>query len=139
MEENYVYPVIQEKCNEGYLISFPDFPGDVTVVEDKEDVVKAAQEVLALNIIMNEDLKRGNPKASEAEEIELKEGQKLFFVHIWMPYYRQIQKVVYVKKTLTIPQWLDEMAKAKGINFSGLLVKALKQELGIGSKENKSV
>ena len=36
-----------------------------------------------------------------------------------------------VKKTLTIPKWLDEMAKAKNVNFSAILVKGLKAELGL--------
>ena len=50
-----------------------------------------------------------------------------------MPYFRQIQKTIYVKKTLTIPKWLDEMAKEKNVNFSAILVKGLKAELGIDS------
>ena len=36
-----------------------------------------------------------------------------------------------VKKTLSIPQWLNDMATAKKINFSKLLQSALKRELGI--------
>jgi hypothetical protein len=48
-----------------------------------------------------------------------------------MPYFRNIEKVVYVKKTLTIPKWLDEMAKQQNINFSATLVKGLKNRLGI--------
>ena len=50
---------------------------------------------------------------------------------MWMPYFRHIEKIIYVKKTLTVPKWLDEMAKKKNINFSAVLVKGLKNELGI--------
>lgn len=35
------------------------------------------------------------------------------------------------KKTLTIPQRLDLLAKEKNINFSAVLVNGLKQELGL--------
>ena len=36
-----------------------------------------------------------------------------------------------VKKTLTIPSWLNDLAMENNINFSQLLQKALKKELGI--------
>jgi post-segregation antitoxin (ccd killing protein) len=36
-----------------------------------------------------------------------------------------------VKKTLTIPEWMDEMASAKGINFSQLLQDAIANRLKI--------
>ena len=48
-----------------------------------------------------------------------------------MPYWRTRAKEVYVKKTLTIPSWIDVLAKEKNLNFSNVLVKGLKKELGI--------
>ena len=36
-----------------------------------------------------------------------------------------------VRKNVSIPSWLNEMAKKNNINFSNTLQKALKQELGI--------
>ena len=48
-----------------------------------------------------------------------------------MPLVRDKVKEVYVKKTLTIPRWLDEKAKEKNISFSRVLQEALKQKMGI--------
>jgi len=45
--------------------------------------------------------------------------------------YRVREKGKSVKKTLTVPQWLAEMASGAGINFSRTLQEALKRELGI--------
>lgn len=134
MKENYVYGVVLQKEEDGYLVTFPDFPGQMTQADTEEEAIIAAQEVLALCIRDNEDLGVENPQPKKQEEIELEEGCKLVYVHVWMPYFRQVQKVVYVKKTLTIPKWLDEMAKAKDVNFSATLVKGLKQELGIADR-----
>jgi post-segregation antitoxin (ccd killing protein) len=39
------------------------------------------------------------------------------------------KKVKAVKKTLTIPQWLNELAISKNINFSQTLAEALRKEL----------
>lgn len=129
MKENYVYPVILKKEEGVYMVTFPDFPGHMTYGETEQEAIVAAQEVLALCISDNEDLGQENPEPVKQEDIVLEAGSKLVYVHLWMPYFRQVQKVVYVKKTLTIPKWLDEMAKAKNINFSGVLVKGLKAEL----------
>ncbi len=38
-----------------------------------------------------------------------------------------------VKKTLSIPKWMNDMAVARKINFSKLLQSALRQELGISA------
>jgi post-segregation antitoxin (ccd killing protein) len=48
-----------------------------------------------------------------------------------MPYHKSRIKEVYVKKTLTIPSWLDILAKNNNINFSAILVKAIKKELNL--------
>ena len=65
--------------------------------------------------------------------IELREGQKLVYINIWMPYHRSKEKVIYTKKTLTIPLWLDLLAKENNINFSETLTEALKEKLSIKS------
>lgn len=36
-----------------------------------------------------------------------------------------------VKKTLSIPAWMNTLAEQKGVNFSSLLQKALRAELEI--------
>lgn len=134
MKENYVYPVVLQKADDVYLITFPDFPGHMTEADTEEEAIIAAQEVLALCISDNEDQGKENPKPTSQENIELEAGSKVIYVHLWMPYFRKVQKIVYVKKTLTIPKWIDEMAKAKNVNFSAILVKGLKRELGIGDR-----
>ena len=134
MKENYVYPVVLQKEEDSYIVTFPDFPGQMTEANTESEAIVAAQEVLALCISSNEDLGEENPEPKKQEDIMLEDGEKLVYVHLWMPYFRQTEKIVYVKKTLTIPKWIDEMAKAKNVNFSSVLVKGLKRELGIGDR-----
>ena len=133
MKENYTYPIKLKKMPDVCLVTFPDFPGQMTEGESQEEAVWAARELLALCISSNEDRGIENPSPSEPGQIVTEEGETLIYVHLWMPYFRQIQKTIYVKKTLTIPKWLDEMAKEKNVNFSAVLVKGLKSELGMDS------
>lgn len=134
MKENYIYPVVLKKEEDGFLITFPDFPEQMTEASTEESAIIAAQEVLALCISDNEEMEKDNPTPTDPDSIELSTGDKLIYVHVWMPYFRQVEKVVYVKKTLTIPKWIDEMAKAKNVNFSAILVKGLKAELGLRNR-----
>lgn len=131
MKENYIYPVKLKKEGDIILVTFPDFPDQVTEAETEIEAVENAQNVIALEIMDNIDQNKRNPEPSEQNDIILEDGEKLIYVQIWLPYYRQNVKEIYVKKTLTIPQWLDLMAKEKEINFSAVLVRGLKKELGI--------
>ena len=44
---------------------------------------------------------------------------------------RRYEKEIYVKKNVTIPQWLDILAKENKVNYSAALVKGLKIALGM--------
>ena len=134
MKENYIYAVVLQKEEDGYLVTFPNFPEQMTEAKTESEAIVSAQEVLALCISDNEDLGEESPEPKKQEEIILEDNEKLVYVHLWMPYFRKTEKIVYVKKTLTIPKWIDEMAKAKNINFSSVLVKGLKRELGISER-----
>lgn len=131
MREDYIYPIKVKEEGDAFLITFPDFPDQMTDADDESEVVRSAQEVLALCIMDNENQGIENPEPSKESEIQLDKGERIVYVHLWMPYFRNITKEIYVKKTLTIPQWLDLLAKDKNVNFSAVLVSGLKQELGI--------
>lgn len=130
MKENYTYPAVFDYSEKGVInISFPDFPSAVTYSENEADSIETAQEVLALVIADYEDCGRSIPDPSSL--IKVKTTQKLIYVNIWMPFHRSKMKEVYVKKTLTIPQWLNILALQNDINFSAVLVEGLKEKLNL--------
>lgn len=130
MKENYTFPAILDFNEIGVInLSFPDLPEAFTFVEQGEDYITAAQEVLALAIKDRLDSNEDIPEPSL--DIESEENQKLVYINIWMPYHRKKVKEIYVKKTLTIPVWLDALAKESQINFSAVLVDGLKERLGL--------
>jgi len=139
VKENYIYPIKIKKEEGIFLITFPDFPEQMTEAEDESGVIRSAQEVLALCIIENEEQGIENPEPSMEGAMDLEEGEKMIYVHLWMPYFRTITKEIYVKKTLTIPQRLDLLAKEKNINFSAVLVNGLKQELGLTAGQKQAL
>ena len=64
-------------------------------------------------------------------KIKCKDNEKTMIVNIWMPLVRNELDEQAVKKTLTIPQWLNKLAEAQNVNFSKLLQSALKEYLKI--------
>lgn len=130
MKENYIYPAIFSKGEEGETeIRFIDFPDILTYskTENIDDIVRTAQDILSLTIMGYEDENKELPEASSGV-------QGAVYIHVWMPYFRNAAKEIYVKKTVTIPQWLDMLAKGKKVNFSAAMVRGIKEELGIKAK-----
>ena len=129
-KENYTYPAIIDGNEVGYTnIIFPDFDGAMTCAVPGQDFVEMAQDMLTLLIADYEDEGKVLPEPSR--DVNLVDGQKLIYINVWMPFHRTKIKEVYVKKTLTIPVWLDILAKENNVNFSATLVKGLKEVLGI--------
>jgi len=131
MDNNYTYPVIIDYAEKDYInIYFPDFDNAATCVETSENYIEAAQDFLALMIIEYESAKKPVPDCS-FKDIPINDNQKIIYVNLWLPYHRSTTRETYTKKTLTIPVWLDLLAKQNNINFSSVLVKGLKKELNI--------
>lgn len=125
MKENYVYPARIKKEGTAYQIEFLDFPNvNLIEAESEEEAIHSAQEHLALEILDYESRNKELPNPTENEK-------DVIFIHIWMPYFRNASKEIYVKKNVTIPQWLDILAKESKVNYSAALVKGIKMVLGI--------
>lgn len=124
------YPAIFTKENDSYWVSFPDLPGCFSEGESLEQAYEMAQE--AMGLFMD----KGNgefdfPKASDISSITTKENECLLLVEFDMVEYLKSISTKSVKKTLTIPEWLNTIAEKNNINFSQLLQNALKEQLNI--------
>ncbi len=124
------YPAIFHKAEEGgFWVSFPDFPECLTDGDDMtqayEMAVDALGLVLADMIDNNEDL----PAASEPDKVTVEANSFLVVVEFDYIEYQKKHNSRAVKKTLTIPEWLNEAAMRQNINFSQLLQEALLEKV----------
>lgn len=83
------------------------------------------EDVLAFTLYDYEREQRTIPQPSQASELSLKEGEFINFIACDTIEYRKKQNKKMVKKTLTIPEWLNEAATERNINFSQALQEAL--------------
>ncbi len=69
------------------------------------------------------------PSATNPPFEDLEKDSFVMPITIYMPVVKNEMENKAVKKTLTIPYWLNEIAEEKGVNFSQLLQIALKEYL----------
>ena len=126
MLKKLFYPaVFTPEDDGGYSVAFPDLDGCFTQGETIEDAYKMAFDALGLAIDFLESEKHTIPSPSTPNEIKLNENEFVVIIEFDMLEYQKKHNSKSVKKTLTIPQWLNEEAMAKNINFSQVLQEAL--------------
>ena len=90
-----------------------------------------AKECLELHLYGIEEDKEEIPNPSHIIEIKHTKNQAIVLIKANMRATRDEMNNKAVKKTLTIPKWLNDEAMNRKINFSAVLKEALKEELGI--------
>lgn len=124
------YPAIFETEDEGYSVYFPDVEGCNSCGATMEEAYEMAIQALGLNIAYLRDEKKEIPKPSNPEDIKTEANQTIVIVEFDFQEYLKKHESKAVKKTLTIPSWLNEEAIGAGVNFSQLLQEALMVRLG---------
>lgn len=126
----YVYPAIFEPDDGMYSVSFPDIPDCYTCGDDLADALAMAEDVLGGWLSRAEEKGDETPAASNVSSIQTAEGSIVTLVLSDTSEYRRKHSNKAVKKTLTIPSWLNEAAEARSLNFSKVLQDALCEQLG---------
>lgn len=133
-KDYYIYPAIFEYAKDGISVSFPDLPGCISCAKTDEEALYMAKDALGLYIACSEEDNQEVKKPSKLNEIKLKENQRAVLIEVNMPLFREAVQNTSVKKTLTIPKWINDLAERNNINFSQLLQMAIKDNLGIIEK-----
>lgn len=121
----FVYPAIFHE-EEGYWVEFPDLPGCQTYGDDLNATVKYAQEALAGYLLTMLAEERKVPDPTHIQKINQIGQGFVTLVSCDIDQYRDSKAV---KKTLTIPAWLNDLAIERNFNFSQILQEALLSRL----------
>lgn len=127
----YVFPAIFTPSEGGYAIRFPDLPGTNSQGKDMADAIYMARDALAMWIDFLMDEGEEIPQASAPGVVKLEHGQFVTMIDTDMEAYRRRKNSKAVKKTVTIPAWLNEEAEAHKVNFSAILQEGLKKYIGM--------
>ena len=133
-KDYYVYPAIFEYEKNNISISFPDLPGCISCAKNDEEALYMAKDALGLYIVCVEEDSEELPKPTNLQNIVLDKNQKATLIEVNMPLFRDAIQNTAIKKTLTIPKWLNDIAEKNKINFSQVLQSSLKNILNLNSK-----
>ncbi|MDR1957325.1 MAG: type II toxin-antitoxin system HicB family antitoxin [Treponema sp.] len=116
----YVYPGIFHKNSDGtYTITYPDLPGCISEGKSLEDALYMAQSALTQWLSYLEDKKQAIPHASSTEVIQLDETEFCNLIRA------EVKDTRSVKRTVSIPKWMDEKVIISGLSLSRVLQDAL--------------
>ena len=131
MNDKFFYPALFHKEDGGgFWVSFPDIPECLTQGTDMSQAYEMA--VDALGLALADRIKENNvPVPTSIDFLVIAENSYPVIIEFDLLEYKKKHSSRAVKKTLTIPEWLNDEAIKKGINFSAVLQEALKAQLGI--------
>jgi predicted RNase H-like HicB family nuclease len=120
----YVYPAIFHKNEDGsYTIVYPDLPGCISEGKSLGNAMYMAQSALAQWINYLIDKNQEIPSASSAQAVKTSTGD---FVNLICA---EVKDGRAVKRTVSIPKWMDDKAARSGLSLSRVLQDALNEKL----------
>ncbi|WP_125767306.1 type II toxin-antitoxin system HicB family antitoxin [Lapidilactobacillus wuchangensis] len=122
-----VYAVILTKDNDEnypYTVSIPALDG-LTEGKSVADALEMAEDYIG-TFSLESDL-----PADDDSLPAVNTNQSASFVRVNVSDYQRRHDNSVIKKTLTIPNYLNELGNKQGINFSATLTEALKEKLGV--------
>ncbi len=122
--------VFTREADSGYSVRFPQLDGCYTQGDSFDEAYRMAVDAMSLHLFGMEEDGEAIPEAVLTVD-GLAEGEMLVPVTAWMTPFREEMNSRAVKKTLTIPAWLNEAAEKRGVNYSQILQSALKDYLGV--------
>ena len=132
--DNYVFPCVFVYEGVCIHIYFPDLDGCVSFGKNETDAFENAKEALSLHLYGMEQDNMPIPEPMPIKDVALDDNEKALLIEAFMPVFRAKQANKLVKKTLTIPEWLNILAERNGVNFSQVLQNALKEQLQVTNR-----
>lgn len=128
--EKRIYPAIfHPEDVGGYSLHFPDLPGCTSEGDTLPEALEMAQDALGIYLYSLQQDKENFPEASKPESLKIDKGDFITLVE-WdeLEYLRRTDNKA-VKKTLTLPAWMNTKAEELQINFSKTLQEAILQKI----------
>jgi len=125
----YVYPAVLYPDDGCVGVRVPDLPGCYTFGRDKADALLMAKDAVEMWLWHAENNRESIPKASNS--LTVAEEETFTLIAADTDEYRRASDTRAVKKTLSIPSWLNYQAEKANAPFSQILQQGLKDYLRV--------
>lgn len=122
-----VYPAVFHQDVTQYWVEFPDLPGCQSYGETLEETMENTSEALGLYLYAQKEEGLSLPKPSDINAMSKPSDGFVTLITCDLSKFEKRTRAV--KKTLSIPEWLNEEAEKRHINFSSVLQQALLKQL----------
>lgn len=129
-KDHFVFPAIFYKDGDYIGVRFPDLPGCHTFGDDLDDALCMARDALGGHLLSLDDAGDPLPGPTPFTDVKARKGETVVLIEIWLSILRLEDRERAVKKTITIPNWLNKRAIEAQVNFSSVMQEALKERLG---------
>ena len=129
---DYAYPAVFSFSEGLWSAHFPDLDNAFTAAETLEQAILEAKYVLEECLYFREEQHDEIPAPTALKAVKASSGDVVQLVAADMAETRREMSQRAVKKTLTIPYWMEEeLKKVPALNVSALLQKAITKELNL--------
>lgn len=128
----YLYTAIitPEEDNSGYFARVPDLPGCITTGKDFTDAIEQITDAASIWLVDAEDDRPEEIVAPTPQcDIEVPKGATLTVLQIDTIAYRAKIDTRAVRKNVSLPAWMANLADKRGLNCSQILQDALISKL----------
>lgn len=123
-----LYPAIFKHGDTAITVTFPDIPEAITQGKDLNEAYQMAVEVLGFAL---EDYQE-YPQASSSSQVQADNPDAdVALISIDMNAYLRKYHSKKVRKNVTIPEWLNNLAEENKLNFSQVLTEAIESKLQV--------
>lgn len=120
------YPAVFTQGEKYITVTFPDIPAAITQGKDQAEAFEMAQEVLGLVLEDYSDY----PEPSPISQLHANyPNSTIALISIDMLAYKKKYHSKKIRKNVTVPEWLNDLAEENNINFSQVLTEALELKL----------
>lgn len=127
----YVYPAILTQEDDGIIVSFPDVEGARADGATMEEALENAEDVLNLMLLTMEEKHMNIKTPTPIASLDVPKGSTAALVRADTLAYSKKVDTRAVRKSVSIPAWMDSLAREHNLNFSNVLQNAICRELNI--------
>ena len=127
----YVYPAILTQEDDGIIVSFPDVEGARTDGATMEEALENADDVLNLMLLTMEEKHMNIKPPTPIASLDVPKGSTVALVRADTLTYSKKVDTRAIRKSVSIPAWMDSLAREHNLNFSNVLQNAICRELNI--------
>lgn len=129
----YTYSAVFMPTEDGteFYAKIPDLPGCVTTGDNLSDAIAEITDAAAAWLVVAEDKDIPIPAPTPQEALAHASGAVFSVIQVDTVRYRAMTDTRAVRKNVSLPAWMADMAEKAGLSFSQVLQDGLKGRLGV--------